>query len=144
MSYREKSTWVLLLSIGLTHAAYLVWFLQDLSRPAPAFVAVFSLSVMALAALTAIGHIVIYWGTPDDRRDERDWQVENRSVRIAYVVHAVMMFLCIGTVMPMLIAVPESSFNRPIVICHCFYASFVVAELVRYSLSALHYRRSAA
>jgi hypothetical protein len=144
MSYREKSTWVLLVSLVLSHGWYFQWFLQDLNRPVAAYVAVYGVAVIGLAVMSAIGSVVIYWGSANDRPDERDRHIEDRSTRAAYMVHAVAIVLSLGVVFSQLMSAPDSAFARPIVVVHLFYGCFVLAEIVRFGLCAVNYRRSAA
>ena len=143
MSYREKSTWVLLVSTLLVFIPYFVWFMFDLNRSIATFGVSFSITIVLSGILNIGGHVFLLWRNPEERQDERDFQIEYRSLKAAYFTHGISMFLSIGWILAIAIAqsYPDSPFRRPVVICHVFMFCFILAEIVRYARSVALYRR---
>lgn len=142
MPHREKLAWMTLLWIAVTYGPYFVHV--AMSPPAPGVMPNLpQLWLLALAAggngvLHILGRIGLRIAAPDDARapaDERDRDIERRSISVAYYVMMAGMIL-VGMVMPFTTSGWE--------IVNAGLLAIVLAEITQNGLAAWGYRRSAA
>lgn len=142
MPHREKLAWMTLLWIAATYGPYFVQV--AMSPPAPGVMPNLpQLWLLALAAggngvLHILGRIGLRIAAPDDARapaDERDRDIERRSISVAYYVMMAGMIL-VGMVMPFTTSGWE--------IVNAALLAIVLAEITQNGLAAWSYRRSAA
>lgn len=149
MSFREKTAWACLLS---TVAVYVPYFTYVF------WLAVWGELTIGLGLLAFIGAVVIQvaiqicfgvgiaiW-TKQEPKDERDLAIDNRAVRIGYYVLVTSCFVAnplfyglVHMVNPREIA---TVFTLPI-LCQLLLFCFVVAEVTRFTVRVICYRKGA-
>jgi hypothetical protein len=142
MSFREKSLWLLLVSLIATFGLYFASVLR--TRPVevmPGHVALFAALVVLLVVSQIVGSIVIAiiskrTGSMDGRHatDERDRLIGLKSTRNAWYVLAAGVFLSLC-----LALLTQGNF----VFTHVLLAFWVLAQLVEIGSQLILYRRSA-
>jgi len=139
MSYREKVEWLYLIAFVVTYVPYFA--LAVLDPPAAGELpnlpqlGRFGATAVAQMLILAVGFAVLRLRTPADDRgpaDERDREIERRSLRYAYFVLITGMIL-VGVVMPF----TEGGWQ----IVNAALFAIVVAELVQHGLAVRAYRR---
>ena len=140
MSFREKSAWIILITlVGLS-----ILFVLHVPPPysmtpepnAPAFHALM-IMIGLFVGVIVIGHIVIAVLAPREAtsaKDERERLIALKATSIAAHLYA---FLTIGG---MFVALQLIGTNA-IVIAYFIFSSFVVAEIVNYAMRVYYYRR---
>lgn len=142
MSFREKSAWAYLVSIGAVYVPYFTFIFKlalagelSLLRMTGAFI----VATLALIVLSAVYQIVIRIRTRAEAKDERDIAIESRAFRSAHWTLVVLLWLLVpGTTLlsplfPQLITL--------VFVGQLGLLAFVVSELVHYATQILGYRR---
>jgi hypothetical protein len=138
MSFREKSAWIILITIVFVSLLYILHLPQPWTlSPTPNLFLfhVLLLSVGTFVLLTVIGHVVIAVRAPREAlapKDERERLIDLKATRLAAYVYA---FLSLGS-----IALIHHGANQ-IGLAYCMLASFVIAEIVNYAARIVYYRR---
>ncbi len=139
MPYREKFAWLSLVGMVVCYVPYFVLTHESplLDRPLPnlELMAMFAAAAGGNAVWVLVGRLLLRWTTPADERgpaDERDQAVDRRANAIAYYV-LIGLALYVGGILPF----TTSGWH----IVNAMVASVVIAELVRYALVVLGYRR---
>ena len=141
MSYREKIAWLSLFAIAVTFVPYFGLMASGTLplRPMPdlARLGYFALTTIVQVILLVIGHIALRLTSPEDARapaDERDSAITRQSISAAYYVLMTGMIV-VGCVMPFL--------DAGWAIVNGTIFMIVVAEVVRYGIVVVSYRRQA-
>jgi hypothetical protein len=147
MSFREKIAWSCLLS---TLAVYLPYFTFILSLAITGELSfghalgAFILAVIAQIVIQSAFAIGIAIRNKEVPADERDRAIDNRAVKIAYCVLVASCFVTIPHVyIYVLIAKPLwiETISVAAVLCQVLLFCFVLAEVTRFSMQAIGYRR---
>jgi hypothetical protein len=141
MPYREKTAWLSLIAMAVAFVPYFAIVLASShSRPpVPSLrqLGLFAVASVVQMAILAIGHLYLNHEFPDETRtlpDERDVAIMRRSISFAYYVLIGGMIL-VGCVMP---------FNsNGWTIVNAALLMIVLAEVVRYGVVVVSYRRQA-
>lgn len=136
MSFREKSAWIVFVSVLVVYAAYFGALASALARGAPLELSLglFILSVVVLVAFQIIGHVAAALSAPREANapmDERDRIVEMRSAEIALPALGACLFLSLGAI----------AFGADVAgLANLVLLSMVVATLVEYGAKIRLYR----
>jgi len=141
MPYREKIAWLSLAAMIVTFTPYFVITAQEhpAAEALPNLRQLFLYGAAAVArmAILGVGYLVLRLGARDDARapqDERDRAITGRSMTWGYGVLMAGMIL-VGVVMPF--------GSNGWTIVNAALAMIVAAEMVRYGVVVLSYRRQA-
>ncbi|MEM6648168.1 MAG: hypothetical protein AAF730_18140 [Bacteroidota bacterium] len=134
-SFEEKSVWVQLTSLLLSLGGYFVVagsMLVSGVDVLPVYVPVFVIAVIAIVVVNVAGHIVIALVDGAAERDERDrligWRSESNTSWI----------LGVGVIL----AITGLIVSVPVVwIAHGLLLALFVAEVAKYTLQLVYYRR---
>lgn len=134
-SFAEKSVWVQLFGTLLGLGAYFVvagMMYASGVRALPAYVPLFTVSVVAMVILLVVGHVIAALVGRPEESDERDrlitWRAENNSAWL----------LAVGV----LSAVTCMIFSiQPVWVAHLLLLSLFVSTVVSYVLRLVYYRR---
>ncbi|ENZ83761.1 MULTISPECIES: hypothetical protein [Caulobacter] len=134
MAWREKQAW---LALSVMVVAYGVYFalVAGERRSMLAMLLLFGGVAIAQAVVMIVGSIVLAARAGKEaqaRADERDRAIDRRSARIAYFVLLIGMIM-VGVVMPF----SEQGWR----ISNAALLALVVAEVVRYGVVVVSYRR---
>jgi hypothetical protein len=134
MTFREKSAALRFAALCLVFVAY---FAKSWNAPQEVVVHLFIGSVALLVVILAIGHIALAvlhvpLGEVEDALDERDRDVELRSIRNAH-------YVLVGGIW-ITIALPIAG-APTLTIVNTAFAAFVLSELIRYGSLVAYYRR---
>ena len=134
MAWREKQAW---LALSVMVVAYGVYFalVAGERRSMLAMLLLFGGVAIAQAVVMIVGSIVLAVRAGKEaqaRADERDRAIDRRSARIAYFVLLIGMIM-VGVVMPF----SEQGWR----ISNAALLALVVAEVVRYGVVVVSYRR---
>jgi hypothetical protein len=139
MPYREKLAWLSLVGMAVCYVPYFALTYRSplLEQPLPnlRLMAMFAAAAGGNAVWVLLGRLFLQMTTPRDERgagDERDRAVDRRATTIAYYV-LIGLALYVGGVKPF------TSAGWHIV--NAMVASVVIAEVLRYALIVLGYRR---
>jgi len=136
MPFREKSTWISLLSISLIYAVYF-WSVVHAGPHAGFHFGSLLATVIALIVVQIVLHVVIAIAAPKEAkapRDEREKLIELKATRIAYSGLATSIaFACFFGALD-----PPIVFNT-----NALLFILVSSELLRTSCQIIQYRRSA-
>jgi len=137
MSFREKSTWVLLVATLVVYGWYFATTLGEaLGAGTPASVDNVRLfgAVVVMVVLSIVAHIVIAILSPKDAdaSDERDRLIELRGDQRGGILTTIALFSTLGLVMT-----GASVFW----IAHMALAGLVVSEIVKAVFKLIDYRR---
>ena len=139
MPYREKIAWLSLVGMAVCYAPYFAftWDSPLLDQPLPnlELMALFAAAAGGNAVWTLLGRLFLRMTTPRDERgaaDERDQAVDRRANTVAYYV-LIGLALYVGGFMPF----TSSGWH----IVKSMVASVVIAEILRYAMIVLGYRR---
>jgi hypothetical protein len=138
MSFREKSAWVTLVTLIVLTILFFLHFPQPwhLAGPDPFMFHVTLLLISTFIAVEIIAHIVIAIRAPREARtpkDERERLIELKSMAVAFYVYVI---VSLGSVFVTL-HLGATEFH----IAYLLLFSFVIAEIVNYSLRVIYYRR---
>lgn len=140
MSFREKSAWIILLTLIVLTTAYLIHMPQPLTlSPEPDGEMFYTLIHMlaSFVAVVVIGHIVIALMSPRDARTPRDERERLINLKATAVAAYVFMSLSLGGVFVALHIVGTNEIG----IAYLLLFSFIIAEIVNYALRIVYYRR---
>lgn len=139
MPYREKIAWLSLVGMAVCYAPYFAftWDSPLLDQPLPnlELMALFAVAAGGNAVWTLLGRLFLRMTTPRDERgvaDERDQAVDRRANTVAYYV-LIGLALYVGGFLPF----TSSGWH----IVNSMVASVVIAEMLRYAMIVLGYRR---
>ncbi len=139
MPYREKIAWLSLVGMAACYGPYFAFTHQSplLDQPLPnlRLMTLFAAAAGGNAVWALLGRLFLRMTTPRDERgaaDERDQAVDRRANTVAYYV-LIGCALYVGCFMPF----TSSGWH----IVNAMVASVVLAELLRYALIVLGYRR---
>jgi len=138
MPFREKSAWLMAIILGLTGAGYFIVVASlstAIGRLVPPLIPLVVVFTFVLAALAAVGHIVIALLAPKDAvapADERDRAITARAGAWSSYVLAAGIALGLGFYL----------FARNgDVLFYCVFGSWVLTQLTEYALEIALYRR---
>jgi hypothetical protein len=138
MSFREKSAWIILVTLVVFTVPFALHIPRPLSLAPPssqgAFFALVH-SIIGFVVVVGIAHIVVAVRAPRDAnapKDERERLIELRSTAIAAYLYAFLTLASIFTI--------HFGANQ-IGIAYLVFASFVLCEIVSYALRVFFYRR---
>lgn len=142
MSFREKSAWIMLITLVVMTVAFTLhttprWWLA--ADPSPFVFQILMMAIGAFVGIVVVAHIVVAILAPRDAtapKDERERLIELKSTAVAAYVYV---FLTLGGVFVALHMVNATSVGMGYLLLY----SFVVAEIVNYALRVYYYRRGA-
>ena len=141
MPYREKISWLSLLSMLAVFVPYFTWMkLYPPTENLPNFsqLALYAAVCCIWVSLLGIGHLVLRNSTPDEAKlplDERDRAIQSRGVSMAYGVLMAGMIV-VGCIMPF----TDSGWT----IVNTAIFMIVLAEVVRDATVVINYQRQTA
>ena len=137
MSFREKSAWISFVSIMVVFGAYF-WNAARIAGHQVDSHTGFMIEVGLIAAFVVIEivlHIAVAMQSPQEARaprDEREWLIELKATRVAFQV------LVVGA----LAGVGMMHVTRSVwVMGQHVLLAIVLAELIRFGMQILHFRR---
>ena len=135
MSFREKTAWISLISMGGIYGLYF-WSVMRSGRQSDANVGGLLGTIIALVVVQTVLTIAVAIFAPKEANapiDEREKLIELRSTRVAYA----------GLATGIAFAVFFAAFSPPIVFgANSLLFILVVCELMRSSCQIIQYRRS--
>jgi membrane protein YqaA with SNARE-associated domain len=139
MPYREKLAWLSLVGMAVCYGPYFALTYRSplLEQPLPnlRLMALFAAAAGGNAVWVLLGRLFVRMTTPRDERgvaDERDQAIDRRANTLAYYV-LIGLALYVGCVMPF----TNSGWH----IVNSMVASVVIAEMLRYAMMVVAYRR---
>lgn len=138
MSFREKSQWIVLLTVALVYGSYFARMLPAHGPDVAASdVARFAVAVVALVVLQVIGQALL---AVADRReaargrqhDERDTRIDLHASRIALHVLAVGVFAALSTALAV---------RGNFAFMHVLFGAWVLSHLAQVATRLVLYRR---
>ena len=139
MSYREKTAWLSLIAMVATFGPYFTIVatrsLPDTISPTLYQLGEYAATVIAQLIILGCGHLYLRLSSPQEARtppDERDRAIMGRAMTSAYSVMLAGM-IYVGCIMPFT--------SRKWSIVHSAFFMIVTAELVRYGVVVVSYRR---
>jgi heme/copper-type cytochrome/quinol oxidase subunit 2 len=137
MSFREKSAWIILVTLVLLTIAYLLHIFPYTLAPEPSSVRfhMLAVSIIAFVVIVVIAHIAVAIISPRDAQtptDERERLIELRSTAISAYVYA---FLSLASIAS--IHAGANQFG----VGYLVTLSFGIGEIVNYSMRVILYRR---
>ena len=149
-SYREALAWACLATILFTYIPYfrhVYWLLSGAPRPGLAFpygsLATVRWTIVEQTILLAIATSAITLWRKSENRDERDAVIEARAYRYAYLSFIGLVFILLfagGTILGAF-AIPSDHPGAVSCLLQFLLLSFVVAEIIRYCIQLVGYRR---
>jgi hypothetical protein len=140
MSFREKSAWIILVTLVVLTVAYLIHMPRPFTlSPAPGG-EMFHMLMHMLAtfvSVVVIGHVVIAIMSPRDARTPRDERERLINLKATAVAAYVFMFLSLGGVFVAMHIVGTNEIG----LSYLLLFSFIIAEIVNYALRVYYYRR---
>lgn len=138
MSFREKSAWIILVTLIVVTAAVALelaipWTLAP--QPSPSMFFVLSVAVAIFVLIAVVGHVIVAVRSPREAKapeDERERLIALKATRIAAYVYG---FLSLSS-----IYLIHHGANQ-IGLAYCVLASFVIAEAVNYGARIVYHRR---
>ncbi len=141
MPYREKTAWLMLISIVLTFGPYfaivLAGYIPEEAMPNLRQLALYGVVAVARMLIVGVGYLYLRRAFPQEARmpaDERERAIGYRAKSLAYYVLIAGMIM-VGGVMPF----TSSGWT----IVNAAFFMIVLAESVEYGVSILSYRRQA-
>lgn len=134
MAWREKQAWLALSVMVVAYGVYFALVAEE-RRSMLAMLLLFGGVAIAQVVVMIVGSIVLAARAGKEARaraDERDRAIDRRSARIAYFVLLIGMII-VGVVMPF----SEQGWR----ISNAALLALVVAEVVRYGVVVVSYRR---
>jgi hypothetical protein len=137
MAHREKLAWLSLIAMALTVIPYLAYtsVVRSASVPDAERLAFLAVALGAMALILGVGRLWLRFNDPQGARspaDERDRDIERRSVGAAYYV-LIAGFVLVGGVMPF----TESGWT----VVNAAIGAIVLAELVHQGVAVWSYRQ---
>jgi hypothetical protein len=139
MAYREKAAWLSLGAIGLAFVPYftiVAMRAQNETALIPQF-ELYTIAVGVQLLILGAGYWYLRRQSPSDAAmppDERDVAIANRSTTVAYYV-LMAGTIVVGCVMPFR--------NHGFAIVNAAFFAIILAQVVRYGVTAASYRRQA-
>ena len=136
MSFREKSAWILLISILLVSGFFFLhvpWTLTP--SPSPQLQRGLLYCVIALVVIEVVAHIVVALGAPQDApapKDERERLIDLKAIRLAHYVYVAGSLLAVSTI--------HLGANA-IAMGYGVLLAFVIGEVVKNALRIVCHRR---
>ena len=146
--YRERSLWASLAAVALVDTGYffmvLRGWLSDAPLTASGLIALL-VAIVVVLLLIEVG-FVIRNRAHREPRDERDELIAAESARVAYWVFVCGVVFALGLHLLNAVSPGEplwglAVFSVPLFEVHLILATLVSAELVRYAVALLRYRR---
>ena len=140
MSFREKSAWIMLITLVLMTLAFTLhttprwWLAPD---PSPFMFHMLMIAIGTFVGIVVVAHIVVAILAPRDvtaPKDERERLIELKSTAVAAYFYC---FLTLGGVFVALHVVDATALG----IGYLLLYAFVAAEIVNYGLRVYYYRR---
>jgi len=138
MSFREKSAWIILVTLIVITSAYMTHMQQPWTLapdPSPFMFYTLVHAVILYVIVVTVAHIVIGVRAPREARapkDERERLISLRATAVSAYVYAILSMASIFT-----IHFGANQFG----IGYLVLLSFVVAEVVNYAVRIYYYRR---
>jgi heme/copper-type cytochrome/quinol oxidase subunit 2 len=137
MSFREKSAWIILVTLLVLTLAYLLHIFPQTLTPEPSSVRFHMLgaSIIAFVVIVVIAHIAVAIWSPRDAKtpkDERERLIEQKSTSISAYVYAFLSLASIST-----IHAGANQFG----LAYLVVLAFGIAEIVNYAVRVILYRR---
>lgn len=134
-SFEEKSVWIQLTSLVVSLGAYFLVAGQLLTAGVdalPVYVPLFVAAVVVIVVINVAGHIVVALIDPSERADERDrligWRAESNASWL----------LAVGVILAICLLIMSV---EAVWVAHLLLLSLFVAEVVKYVLRLVYYRR---
>lgn len=135
MSFREKSLWLMFLSLAIAFGLYFAWILPAAGPDVgPTQIGLFFSVVVFLVLTQIVGHVAIAIVDRRSEEDERDRLIELRGTRNGAYVLATGVFFSLGTAVG-----TDGNF----MFVHVLLGSWVVAQLVETGSQLVLHRRGA-
>lgn len=146
MGYRERSLWVSLLAVALVDTLYFALVLRGVVVGSPLTADGLMLLLLVIAGVLIGIELVFVLGNRRQREpmDERDEAIAARAGRVAYGVFALGVLLALVAHLLSTRSVAAGGgplFSWPLFEVHLILASLVSAELTRFGVALLGYRR---
>ncbi len=146
MGYRERSLWVSLLAVALVDTLYFALVFRGVVVGSPLTADGLMLLLLIIAGVLIGIELVFVLGNRRRREpmDERDEAIAARAARVAYGVFALGVLLALVAHLLSTRSVAaggEPLFSWPLFEVHLILASLVSAELTRFGVALLGYRR---
>ncbi|MGI9263032.1 MAG: hypothetical protein ACR2QR_13390, partial [Woeseiaceae bacterium] len=148
MSFREKSViGSLVLTVGIFGSYFfkvIEAFTSNSSDAIASLPGALIGVVITVVIVEVVYHVVIAIFSGEEDSDERDRLVDARATRISYYVLAAG---CVTTIGHMLISemvsewLPDSVSRTPIFVANMLVFSFILSEIVGFSMQLFYYRR---
>lgn len=137
MSFREKSAWIILVTLLLLTAAYLLHIFPWTLTPEPSYERfhILGASIVAFVVIVVIAHIAVAIWSPRDAKtpkDERERLIELRSTAVSSYVYAFLSLASIST-----LHAGANQFG----LAYLVALAFGIAEIVNYATRVYLYRR---
>ncbi len=137
MSFREKSSWIILVMLVLLSALYLLHICPYDLAPEPSYDRFHMLgaSIIAFVVIVVIAHIAVAIWSPRDAKtpkDERERLIELRSTAVSSYVYAFLSLASIST-----LHAGANQFG----LAYLVTLAFGIAEIVNYATRVYLYRR---
>lgn len=140
MSFREKSAWIILITLIVLTTLFVLHMPPPYSlapEPSPATFGALMIMVGLFVGVIVIGHIVIAVLAPRDATtasDEREKLIALKATSIAAHVYA---FLTLGGIFVALHLVGTNAIG----LGYLIFFAFIAAEIVNYAMRVIYYRR---
>jgi hypothetical protein len=140
MSFREKSQWVVLVTVVAVYASYFADVLPGHDADvAPADMARFGYAVASLVVLQVIGHIVLSIASRRElaqglQHDERDTRIDLRASRISSHVLAAGVFVALAVALQV---------RGNFAFVHVLFGALVLSHALEVATRIVLYRRGA-
>ena len=149
-SYREALAWACLGTLLVTYAPYFTYIyrlFRAANVPGTAFpygsYPALGATILAQIILGGVAVGLITWWRKPENRDERDAAIEARAYRYAYLVFTGLIFFLFFAAQSMLATSQVRPSHPGEVPClvQLLLLDFTVAEIVRYAVQVIGYRR---
>jgi hypothetical protein len=147
MSYREKSAWACLLTTIAVFVPYFAYVFQLYAREdfrIGPILSAFIAAVIVSTLLNVVAHVAMSIVTRREPKDERDLAIESRSFKVAYYILGSACFLAMGYGLSFAVIPVTTPGGHPVatlLLSQVLLLCFVAAEVVRYLIQAVGYRR---
>ncbi len=148
LSYQEKSTLGSLLITAALYGAYFIDVYEeltsDMAKFAESFPSLLLGVVIAVVVVEIVYEIAISIGSSGDAEDERDKLIAAKAIRFSYYILASGCVTTVGYILVMQYAgeiVGQSSDISLVLAANLVIFSFVLAEVVGYSMRLYYYRQ---
>jgi len=137
MSFREKSAWIILVTLVVVTLTYVLHIFPHTLTPEPsgARFHMLAVSIIAFVVIVVIAHVIVAILSPRDAKtptDERERLIELKSTAISSYVYAFLSLASIAT-----IHLGANQFG----VAYLVTLSFALGEIVNYATRVILYRR---